>query len=189
MFSIHPGRVENSVFLCSLFCFSSVESLTPRLRLWSRSSESCACFHPQMCASLLRSQRGEENQGDSHPTANGVKSTFVGQVRFPLRAHPDAQKRLQTNRLRVKFPVGPSKLCGVEEVWEVVFILFYFLIKRLRRVSTRCFCASFSAFLRRRSGRQPSSEPAPCLEKEEEEEAPGGAASGERGRTGSWDSK
>lgn len=31
-----------------------------------------------------------KNQEDSHPTRNGVKSTFVGQVGFPLRAQPDA---------------------------------------------------------------------------------------------------
>lgn len=98
MFSIHPEEWKTS--------FSSVESLSPQLRLRCCSSQGCACF-PRRCPPLRSATRG--NQGDSHPTTSGVKSTFVGQVRSALRTHPDAQTSPNKQAARKSLPwISPN---------------------------------------------------------------------------------
>lgn len=75
--SLHPssrcGTAEKKLFIPrrdSVFC----------------SSQGCTCFSSEPELLLL-------NQGDSHSTSSGVKSTFVGQVGSPLRAQPDASPK------------------------------------------------------------------------------------------------
>lgn len=95
MFSIHPLSVEEWKS-CFAFCPRPLERLTPLQPLCCCWSQGCTCFNqsqlwprvprlPARSAPLFH-----RNQEDSHPTRNGVKSTFVGQVGSPLRAQPDA---------------------------------------------------------------------------------------------------